>query len=157
MPTDIVIRKATEQDAIDVTMILSLAFNEFKEKYTKEAYDATVITPDQAVERMNSGIVLIALVNNIPVATISGYISDAVLKIQGMAVIPDQRAKGLGLTLLQEIEKYAKSFECYALALQSTPYLKRAIVLYEKFGFEIINEAPFDLYNTPLFGMRKIL
>ena len=156
MPTDIVIRKATEQNAKDVTIVLSLAFDEFKEKYTKEAYDATVITLDQAVERMNSGIVLIALVNDITVATISGYISDAVLKIQGMAVIPDQRAKGLGLALLEEIEHYARNNNCQALQLSSTPYLKRAINLYEKFGFLIVNEGPYDLFGTPLFTMRKI-
>lgn len=75
--------------------------------------------------------------------------------IQGMAVLPKGRGQKIGYQLLETIESYAKKNNCQELLLNTTPYLKKAISLYEKFGFKIINEPPYDLYKTPLFNMKK--
>src|SRR5260370_227302 len=41
--------------------------------------------------------------------------------------------------------------------LSTTPFLDRAIRLYERFGFQRSDEGPLDLFGTPLFTMTKRL
>jgi hypothetical protein len=43
------------------------------------------------------------------------------------------------------------------LLLSTTPFLDRAIRLYEKFGFRRNGEPPHDLFGTPLITMDKII
>ncbi|HEV8659305.1 MAG TPA: hypothetical protein VGS96_11840 [Thermoanaerobaculia bacterium] len=41
------------------------------------------------------------------------------------------------------------------LVLSTTPFLDRAIALYERCGFRRTDEPPHDRFGTPLFTMRK--
>jgi hypothetical protein len=43
------------------------------------------------------------------------------------------------------------------MALGTTPFLSRAIRLYENLGFKRSDDGPLDLYGTPLFSMIKSL
>jgi len=55
------------------------------------------------------------------------------------------------------IEEYAKGNGCTKLVLSTTPFLDRAIRLYESLGFIRTDEGPYDLHGTPLFTMEKVL
>lgn len=153
----LVINKATQKQAEIITQILSLAFQEFKEKYTAKAFRSTVISPDEVQVRMREGIVWIAILDDKPIGTVSGKIMSRTFYIQGMGVLPSGRGKKIGFKLLQTVEQYAKDHHCEELLLNTTPYLKKAIRLYENFGFQIINEPPYELFKTPLFNMKKSL
>ena len=151
------IKIADINDAIFITEILESAFQEFKEKYTLQAFNATVISPEEVVERMKNGIVWIAKLKDKPIGTVSGKIINQTFYIQGMAVLPNSRGKRVGFSLLKTIEEYSKANNCAELLLSTTPYLTKAIKLYKDFGFKIINEAPYEFYGTPLFNMKKEL
>ena len=75
---------------------------------------------------------------------------------------PDQRREGrenqrLGEQLLGYVENLANSQGARRLLLSTTPFLERAIRLYESFGFERTDEGPHDLHGTPLLTMQKLL
>ena len=140
-----------------VTDILNAAFLEFKNQYTPSAFRATVIPASEVEERMEKGTVWLAYLQDKPVGTVSGKIKGKAFCIQGMGVVPDARGEDVGSELLLVIESFARKMDCAELRLCTTPYLKAAIRLYEKFGFKITNEPPFDLHGTPLFTMKKAL
>ena len=157
MENNIIIKKAEIKDAEIIVRILCSAFQEFKGKYTSGAFEATVISSGEVKMRMKNGIVWIASMENEAVGTASGKIIANTFYIQGMAVLPNARGMKVGYFLLKTIEEYARINNCNELLLNTTPYLNKAIKLYEKFGFKIINKPPYDLFKTPLFSMKKLL
>jgi ribosomal protein S18 acetylase RimI-like enzyme len=74
-----------------------------------------------------------------------------------MAVHPNARGRQIGNLLLEEIERFATAAGFTRLYLSTTPSLDRAIRLYERFGFQRIDEGPNELFGTPLFTMEKVL
>jgi ribosomal protein S18 acetylase RimI-like enzyme len=74
-----------------------------------------------------------------------------------MAVLPTARGQRIGELLLLQIESYAGEQGHERLVLSTTPFLHRAIRLYENFGFRRNGEGPHDLFGTPLFTMEKFL
>lgn len=157
MKNHVIIKRAVVKDSEAVVKILRQAFQEFKEKYTRKAFEATVTTSEEVEQRMNNGIVWLATLGNEPIGTLSGRITANTFYIQGIAVIPAGRGKSIGYLLLKTCEDYARKNDCNELLLSTTPYLKDAIRLYEKFGFNIINEPPYEFFETPLFNMKKLL
>jgi len=74
-----------------------------------------------------------------------------------MAVVPAARGQSVGELLLRQVESYATERGYARLVLSTTPFLHRAIRLYEKFGFTRNGDGPHELAGTPLFTMEKIL
>jgi GNAT superfamily N-acetyltransferase len=74
-----------------------------------------------------------------------------------MAVLPSERGQGFGQLLLQATEDFARQAGCRRLYLSTTPFLHRAIRLYERFGFQRTHEEPHELFETPLFTLVKTL
>jgi hypothetical protein len=58
---------------------------------------------------------------------------------------------------LRQIESFASERGFQRLFLSTTPFLNRAIQLYEHHGFGRRIEGPDNLFGTPLFTMEKIL
>jgi putative acetyltransferase len=74
-----------------------------------------------------------------------------------MVVRPTARGQRIGERLLAQVENFAVAEGLGRLFLSTTPFLDRAIRLYERLGFQRINEGPHDLFGTPLFTMEKFL
>ncbi len=157
METDIIFRRAQLSDSGAILNILSKSFRSFQHYYTVKAYDATVISIIEIEKRMIEGPSWLAIEDGFPIASLSGIIKENEFYIRGMAVLPNSRGKGVGHSLLIMAEEFAKGNHCSSLILSTTPYLRSARHLYEKYGFSIINEAPYHLFETPLFNMRKKL
>ena len=79
------------------------------------------------------------------------------LYIRGMAVHPHARGQHIGELLLSHIEQFARRKAFNRLFLSTTPFLDRAIRLYQSFGFRRTSEGPNGLFGTPLFTMEKSL
>jgi RimJ/RimL family protein N-acetyltransferase len=59
--------------------------------------------------------------------------------------------------LLYEVGRFAEEKGARRLVLDTTPFLRRAIRLYEKFGFRWTGDGPRSLHGTPLFAMARDL
>jgi GNAT superfamily N-acetyltransferase len=153
-----VLRRAQKPDAPAISLVLLNSFLEYKSQYTETGFAATTPTASDIVKRLQEGPVWLAIINDEPVGTVSAIMQDSgVLYVRGMAVLPAARRAGIGALLIEEVERYAIVHGCNRLLLSTTPFLHRAIKLYEKLGFVRIDQGPQDLYGTPLFTMEKLL
>jgi N-acetylglutamate synthase-like GNAT family acetyltransferase len=106
---------------------------------------------------MKEGPMWIALLDTEVVGTVAAVKKSDSLYMRGMGVLPRARGSRIGEALVDAVVSYASSEGCTRLFLSTTPFLHRAIRLYEKCGFTRTDEAPYDLHGTPLFTMERIL
>jgi ribosomal protein S18 acetylase RimI-like enzyme len=151
------IRLATPADAPQISSLLNESFAEYRPQYTEGGFAATTPTTDQVRHRMQEGPIWIAEQDGHVVGTVSVVSQGEELYIRGMAVAPSARGSGLGELLLSEIERFALDGSYRRLTLSTTPFLLRAIRLYEHHGFQRTEAQPHDLFGTPLFTMVKNL
>jgi ribosomal protein S18 acetylase RimI-like enzyme len=151
------IRRAKEEDAVSIAAVLYEAFEEYQPFYTPEAFGATTPSAEQIRNRLDEGPAWAAFEEEKIVGTVSAVISGTALYIRSMAVLPAARGRGLGRKLLEYTQEYANENGIERLRLSTTPFLARAIRLYERYGFQKNEEGPHELYGTPLFTMVKML
>lgn len=148
---------AAPEDAPQVASLLLESFVEYRSSYTDKAFAATTPTSDELQDRMIEGPVWIALQGRAIVGTVSAVPRSEKLYVRGMAVLPSARGLRLGAFLLKQVESFAFDHDYKCLTLSTTPFLLRAIRLYEQWGFRRTDEGPHDLFGTPLFTMVKDL
>jgi nitroimidazol reductase NimA-like FMN-containing flavoprotein (pyridoxamine 5'-phosphate oxidase superfamily)/ribosomal protein S18 acetylase RimI-like enzyme len=151
------IRLAKIDEASAISHLLEAAFTEYHSLYTREGYNATAITTGEVAKRMSEGPMWVAVLDDQIVGTVAAVAKNESLYIRGMAIVPEARGKRIGEELLRHVEKFAVDEGYKSLTLSTTPFLNRAIRLYEGFGFERINAETTDLFGTPLFSMYKKL
>lgn len=152
---NLTVRAAIPEDAGAIASILQEAFAEFRPLYTHRGFAATVVSADEVIARMSEGPVWVALWQNSICGTVAAVSRRDALYIRGMAVLPRARGKGVGEELLKEAEIYAAGQGLKKLLLTTTPFLRSAIRLYERCGFQKTASGPADLFGTPLFTMEK--
>ncbi|HMF58045.1 MAG TPA: GNAT family N-acetyltransferase [Pyrinomonadaceae bacterium] len=148
---------AIPDDASSIASVLYQSFAEYIAFYTPEGFAATTPASDCIRSRMIEGPVWVALLDNTIVGTVSIVSKGESLYIRSMAVLPAARGHRIGELLLEHIESFASARNYKRLFLSTTPFLSRAIRLYERFDFIRNNEGPHDLMGTPIFTMEKTL
>jgi SAM-dependent methyltransferase/GNAT superfamily N-acetyltransferase len=151
------VRLAVDADAAAISAVLRSAFAEYQRLYTPEGFAATTPGPDAVLQRMSEGPIWVADRGGEIIGTVAAVCDDGGCYIRGMGVAPDSRARGAGALLLKEVEIHAIRKGARRTYLSTTPFLDRAIRLYERFGFRRSEEGPIDLFGTPLFTMTKPL
>ena len=96
------------------------------------------------------------MLNGEIIGTVSAVPDGKSLYVRSMAVLPVARGHHLGQQLLDQVELYAREQGHNRLYLSTTPFLHRAIRLYENHGFRRTTTGPQDLFGTPLFSMEKL-
>jgi GNAT superfamily N-acetyltransferase len=147
--------QASEATAIASTIFQSFA--EYQAAYTSDAFAATTPTADTIRRRLHEGPVWVACQQHTIVGTVSAMPKGAACYIRSMAILPAARGAGIGRLLLQHVEEFAVAQGHAYLLLSTTPFLTRAIRLYEQAGFRRSHDGPHDLFGTPLFTMVKPL
>jgi len=148
---------AEPADAAAVAAALREAFVEYRASYTAEAFAATTPAAEQIRGRMDEGPVWVAVLDDVVVGTVSVVPRGESLYVRGMAVLPAARGQRLGEALLSHVEEFASAQGFRRLYLSTTPFLSRAIQLYERAGFRRSDDGPHELCGTPLFTMEKIV
>jgi GNAT superfamily N-acetyltransferase len=151
------IRRAATDDLFEIATLMHEAFVEYRSLYTEEGFLATTPTADQIAVRMTEGPVWVAEHDASIVGTVSVVPRGDDLYIRGMAVLPEARGLQLGQLLLKQVEDFARAQNHKRLVLSTTPFLLRAIRLYEGAGFQHSDEGLHDLFGTPLFTMVKLV
>ena len=150
-------RPAEPHDAAAIAGLLEESFKEYRSLYTPAGYAATAISDEEVAARISQGSVWIALLDDRVVGTVSVVPKGGALYIRGMAVLPSARGRRIGEALLTHVQEFALDKGIRRMFLSTTPFLDRAIHLYEAFGFRRIAEGPNDLFGTPLFTMEKLI
>jgi ribosomal protein S18 acetylase RimI-like enzyme len=151
----IVIRKAGIEDSFAISAVLRQSFAEYQPQYTAEAFAVTTPKPAQMLVRMKEGPVWVCELQDRITGTVSAVLKAQGLYVRGMAVLPEARGRKMGWRMLEHVEEFAASEGLGSLFLSTTPFLHRAIRLYEHFGFHRTEQGPHDLCGTPLFTMVK--
>jgi N-acetylglutamate synthase-like GNAT family acetyltransferase len=154
---NIQVRLATQDDAPSIAALLYDSFQEYEPLYTPEGFKATTPAADVIRPRISEGPMWVALQDGIIVGTLSVAPKGEALYVRRMAVLPAARGHRIGELLLRHVEDFALAQGYKRMFLSTTPFLDRAIRLYEKWGFQRTDEAPHDLFGTPLFTMVKTL
>jgi GNAT superfamily N-acetyltransferase len=153
--SDIQIRAAGPDDARAIAAALLESFAEYRDLYTDEGFAATTPASEQVLSRMGEGPVWVAACDDLIVGTVSVVPRGESLYVRGMAVLPSARGRRVGEALLRTVEEFARAQGHTRLFLSTTPFLSRAIKLYERAGFRRVDEGPQDLCGTSLFTMEK--
>ena len=151
------IRRANIDDVQAIYETIFEAFESYKKYYTREAYEMTVISHIEIEKRIRSNKkeILVAVYNNEVVGTATIKIGDKNnIHIQSMAVRPEYQEKGIGLCILEEINKLAQKKGCKTVSLECFHPLRKAISLYEKCGFNRTGKTR-DYYGVKIFEMLK--
>ena len=149
------VRLAVFDEASSIASILYQSFVEYESLYTPEAFAATTPTSEQIQNRFDEGPVWIALQRDTIVGTVAAAPKDGGMYVRSMAILPTARGQGIGRVLLEQVERFASESGQRRLFLSTTPFLLRAIRLYEQFGFRRSGEGLQDLFGTQLFTMVK--
>jgi GNAT superfamily N-acetyltransferase len=151
------VRQAQRGDAPLIAAALRAAFEEYAPLYTPEGLNATTPSAERIAARWDEGPVWVAQHHDIVIGTVAVVPRAKMLYVRSMAVTPAARGHGIGDLLLDAVERYAVTHGHTSLLLSTTPFLSRAIRLYERLGFVRSDEGPHELYGTPLFTMTKPL
>jgi N-acetylglutamate synthase-like GNAT family acetyltransferase len=133
----IAVRAATSEDCEGILECLALAFAPYREAYTAEAFQDTVLTSETILKRMAQMFVFVATVESGDVVgTIACKLMDGGRgHLRGMAVRPEWHGSGVSACLLRKAEEELRKAGCTTITLNTTEPLKRASHFYEKYGF----------------------
>jgi RimJ/RimL family protein N-acetyltransferase len=146
------VRRATPADAAAVLDCLRAAFEPYRVRYPRAAFEDTVPTPAGVAERFATMAVFVA-------ATAGGEVVGTVAcnvvgagegHLRGMAVRPDWQGRGVAEELLAATESEIRRAGCDRVSLDTTRDLGRAVRFYESHGFRASGRV------GDLFGMELV-
>jgi len=155
--TSISIRLEQASEVTAIASVILQSFAEYQATYTPAAFAATTPTADAIRRRLDEGPVWVACHQGAVVGTVSAVPRGAACYIRSMAILPSARGRGIGRLLLQHVEDFAAAHGHTYLLLSTTPFLARAIRLYQQVGFLRSSDGPHELFGTALFTMVKPL
>jgi ribosomal protein S18 acetylase RimI-like enzyme len=135
------VRMAVAEDASAVAAVLERAFIEYRESYTEDGFNATVLTKDKVEARMAEGPMWVALDHEEIVGTVAAVSKGEALHVRSMGIVPAARGQRIGELLLKNVEAFAMARGHEQMTLSTTPFLSRAIRLYERLAFNAATEA----------------
>ena len=124
----------------DIEQVINLLVSSFSSRYNNPPIIGTLSNP--------KSIFIVVEINNIIVGVASLYIIEKLTRkmglIEDVAVDSNQRGKGIGIKLIQNLTSEAKNMGCDKIVLNSS---KDNISFYEKSGFKV-NEIQMVLRNN---------
>jgi GNAT superfamily N-acetyltransferase len=141
---------SSDKDFLDLTKLLDIDL--------RNIYGSTQDEYDQYNGISNVGTVVIAYENNIPVGCgCFKATEDNAIELKRMFVKATQRGKGVGVSILTELEHWAIELGFHSMFLETGILQPAAIQLYSKQGYQIIpNYNPY-IGNELSVCMKKNL
>ncbi len=152
------IRRAAEKDAEGILVCLHAAFEPYKLRYTRGAYEDTTLTPATIHQRLAEATVLVAVDATGEIVGTIGYqlLQKGEGHLRGMAVLPGWQGSTVAWELLMAAEAGLRRDGCLRVNLDTTEPLRRAVCFYEKNGFRATGRVT-DFFGMPIFEYVKNL
>lgn len=152
------VRKATPIDTQGLLECLAAAFEPYRESYTEEGFNDTVMSAETIGKRLADMCLFVAAG---PDGRIVGTIGCKVVDgerghIRGMAVRPEGQGSGVAAALLEAVQTELQERGCSRVTLNTTAPLRRATRFYERNGFRPTGVVR-DFFGMPLFEYVKAL
>jgi ribosomal protein S18 acetylase RimI-like enzyme len=151
------IRDAERKDIQEINQVLSESFEPYQKDYTEEAYNATVIPPDEIETPINDPEIEMLVVlceNDIAGTATINLQGKEDLYIGSTGVRPTAQGKGIGKRIFEKIQRRAGQKGCKTMSLECFEPLKSAIKLYQRFGFKRTGrKRAYD--GIEIFEMKK--
>ena len=155
MAADLVIRRANAADGQTMIKCLRIAFEPFREFYSREGFDDTCLTPETIGQRLESMAVYVAEQDGEIVGTIAFTETEPHHgHLRGMAVLPNTQGSGIARELLELAENELGKIGCLRITLDTTAPLQRAIRFYERNGYKATGKVG-DHFGMPLYEYEK--
>ncbi|WP_462410116.1 GNAT family N-acetyltransferase [Neobacillus sp. Marseille-QA0830] len=132
------------------------AYRQYKDVLPLEHWEALAKSISSAVAEQEGVELIVARIQEKIVGSVvlfpaetnayeEGYIGELDYpEIRMLAVAPDAQGKGVASALIRECIKRAESKGYSAIGLHTGEYMKNAISLYERFGFERLPQLDFE-------------
>ncbi len=150
------VRRATSADAAGILDCLHAAFEAYRDRYTAEAFNDTVLAADTVQERLALMTLFVAVTTEGKIVGTIGCsrISEDEGHLRGMAVLDEWQGRGVASQLLEATESELRSQNCSRISLDTTEPLLRAMRFYEKNGYRRSGRIK-DFFGMPLFEYIK--
>lgn len=155
---EVSVRRATREDAGDISRLLLEAFGAIRERYTPEGF--ADVTPDESkvAGRLDEGALWVAETQDRIVGSVSLATEPEGLYVRSMAVLPEFQGRGIGHKLLDALHEYAAGTGVSRIFLYTLPFQLGARELYEKHGYRWVRDTPAEeWYGVPGLEMEKFL
>ena len=158
---DIVIRRATPEDALAIKKIHFKAYQKSYRGYVPDEYLNALVLDDDVVERTNqhlkTGESWLAFYKNKPAGFADvTYYDNKVFEIQALYVDPKYQKHGVGSALVSYLCKNKKETgykKCILWTIKQGP----SLVFYEKMKFRSTNEEKMWKFEIPIIKLEKDL
>lgn len=98
------------------------------------------------------GTIILAIENKKPVGCIAlRKLEDNICEMKRLYVIPEERGRGIGLKLANEIIKQAKEKQYKVMRLDTLSSMKKAVKLYKQLGFKEIGPYIYNPIEDALY------
>lgn len=146
------------EDAPGILACLREAFEEFRERYTPNAFLDTVLTPETLQERLEKMSVFVAVdsADQIVGTIACNVVNSEKGHLRGMAVLPSLSGRGIAAQLLGQAESQLRLRGCKHITLDTTEPLQRAMHFYEKNSYRRSGRVS-NFFGMPLFEYHKRL
>ncbi|MFQ6082731.1 MAG: GNAT family N-acetyltransferase [Candidatus Aminicenantia bacterium] len=151
------IRPGRVKEAAEVSCLMYKAFLPYRRYYTLGAFDYTILDLKKIKERVKKKLLFVVEKEGRIIGTGSYRDDGNFFYIRSMAVDPKYQGQGVARTMLQFFENLAKEKGFKEITLETTPFLKRAITLYQTFGFRRVENSGRDFFGNIVFLMQKQL
>lgn len=94
------------------------------------------------IQKFDHKIILLAYLDDQPAGLANSFVGFSTFKgkklinLHDFAVVPEYRGKGIGKAILEHLEEIARKMDCCKLTLEVLEGNKKAMKLYQDFGFE---------------------
>lgn len=148
------ILQADIEDAGEILALQKLAYRSEAELYSDFNIPPLTQTLEELKEQFKDYVILKAVVDGKIVGTVRAFEDNGTCHVGRLAVEPKVQNKGIGTSLLQEIEKY---YKCKRFELFVGSKSDKNINFYKKLGYRIFKTEKLGCGNIEVFGMEKHL
>lgn len=129
------VRWADTNDAKQISALYERVWNEYEAQFPKELRESRQPSEDEMKQWMAKEAYLVAELKDEVVGAVGCRLMHGTCQMTHMAIDKIHRGKGIGTTFVKHVIKYARENDAYKVWLDTVPFLRGAISLYEKFGF----------------------